>query len=41
MKDIDGKSARKATWKALEELDPAPDEICAVEAFRMAANHRL
>jgi hypothetical protein len=41
LKDVDGKSARNATWKALEGPAPMPDEICAVEALEKAANHRL
>ena len=40
LKDVDEKSARKTPWKGLEGLAPVPDEICVVEAFRTAANHR-
>jgi len=40
LKDVDEKSAIKTPWNSLEGLAPVPDEICVVEAFRMAANHR-
>jgi len=41
LKDVDEISARKTPWKGLEGFAPVPDEICLVEAFKKAANHRL